>query len=111
MEERIVRKLTASVRCNSCGQPYHSENVQVLGHHQQMWFFNVYCPGCKNQFFIAASVTSENTAPLTDLTPADYSRLQRANPLTSDDVLDMHSYLKGYQGNITGLFNTNAFNT
>ncbi|MDD5190912.1 MAG: hypothetical protein PHE50_07720 [Dehalococcoidales bacterium] len=110
MEERVVRKLMASVKCNQCGQPYRLENVQVLGRHQDMWFFNVYCAHCHNQYFIAATVNADQTTTITDLTPADVTRLQKANPLTSDDVLDMHSYLKNYQGDITRLFNTNAFN-
>ncbi len=110
MEERIVKKLMASVKCNRCGQPYQVNNVQVLGHYQEMWFFNVYCDSCHSQYFIAATVSSDKTSIVTDLTPADISRLQKANPLTSDDVLDMHSHLKNYQGDITHLFNAKTFN-
>ncbi len=109
MEERIVRKLVANVKCNQCGQPYQSENVKVLGHQQAIWFFNVYCPACQNQFFIAATVSPDNNPNITDLTPADVSRLQQANPLTADDVLDMHAHLKNYHGDIVHLFNTRTF--
>ena len=110
MEERIARKLVAAVKCNQCGQPYQLGNVKVLGHHQAIWFFNVYCPACQNQFFIAATVGADNNPGITDLTPADVSRLQTAIPLTADDVLDMHAHLKHYHGDITHLFDTRTFN-
>jgi len=110
MEERIVKKLMASVRCNQCGQPYRLENIQILGSHNDMWFFNVYCNSCHSQYFIAATVVADKSSIVTDLTPSDITRLQKANPLTSDDVLDMHSHLKNYSGDITHLFNTKTFN-
>lgn len=111
MEERIVKKLMSTVKCNQCGQAYQFEDVQVLGNHHELWFFNVYCPSCRSQYFIAANVTSDKTSIVSDLTSSDLARLQKANPLTSDDVLDMHEHLKNYQGDIRRLFSTKTFNT
>jgi hypothetical protein len=110
MEERIVRKLMSSVKCSQCVQPYLLGNVKVLGHHQSMWFFNVYCPTCQNYYYIAASVTSDNMPTATDLTPTDRERFQKTKPLTSDDVLDMHTHLKNFHGDVTHLLNTKMFN-
>jgi len=110
MEERIVKKLMSAVKCNQCGQLYQLDNVQVMGHQHDMWYFNVYCNSCHSQFFIAATVNSDKTSIVSDLTAADLTRLQKASPLTSDDVLDMHSHLKNYQGDIARLFNTKTYN-
>jgi hypothetical protein len=43
--------------------------------------------------------------PLTDLTPDEAQDLSRLPPISSDDVLDIHVLLEGFDGDIEKLFN------
>ncbi len=110
MENRILKKIMATVKCKCCGSPYQLDNVQVLGNQHGLWFFNVYCDGCRNYFFITASLDTENNSPVSDLTATDILRLQKTDPLTADDVLDMHAYLQDFHGDIDNLLDTETFN-
>lgn len=104
MEERIVKKLMTSIKCSHCGQSYQLRNIKVVGHHQDIWFFNVYCSACHTQYLIAAAVSTDKTEVVNDLTPAEMERFQRARLLTADDLLDMHSFLSRFNGDFARLF-------
>jgi hypothetical protein len=104
MEERIIKKLMTSVKCSSCGQNYTGRNVRILGHHHGLWFLSAYCPSCHTQYLLAAEVTPEKARIITDLSEAEIRQFQNAGALTSDDVLDMHGFLKKFDGNFAQLF-------
>ncbi len=56
MEEKLIKKLMSSMKCEECGQNYESYNVDVLGHREDMWFLRVHCPACHTQCLVAAVV-------------------------------------------------------
>ena len=62
MEEKLIKKLMTSIKCESCGQNYESYNVDVLGHREDMWFLRVLCSKCQTQCLVAA-VVKEGKAP------------------------------------------------
>jgi len=53
-----------------------------------------------------AAVFNEERANsvVTDLTPAEFSRFHYTEPVTADDVLRMHAFLKGFEGDFKGIF-------
>jgi len=54
-----------------------------------------------------AVVVREDKVPavITDLTGAELDRFRNADVLTADEVLDMHSFLKDFDGGFSQLFN------
>jgi hypothetical protein len=104
MEERIIKKLMTSVKCTNCGQNYEIQNVKILGNHHGLWFFSVYCSSCKSQFLIAATVSRDKVAVVSDLTENELSRFKNAGTLTADDVLDMYSFMENFNGDFAKLF-------
>ncbi len=105
MEEGIIKKLITSMECSACGQCYEVGNIEILGHHEDLWFLSVFCPSCRSQYLVAAVVSPEERVPeiITDLTEADLVRLRDAGRLTADEVLDMHGFLKGFDGDFSRL--------
>ncbi len=103
MDERFIKKLLSNMKCGVCGQHYEPANVKVLEHREDLWFLSVYCPGCKSQGLVAA-VIREGKAPeiVTDLTEVEKSKL--STPIDSDDVIDMHTFLKDFGGDFSSLF-------
>ena len=106
MEEKLIKKLVASIKCNVCGQHYEVDNVKVLSHRKDLWFLNVSCSACQTQCLVTAAI-KEGKAPrvINDLTEAELDKFKEMNQLTTDEVLDIHNFLKGFDGDFSRLFN------
>ena len=105
MEESLIKKLVASVKCSVCQQRYKVGNIDVLGHENDLWFLRVSCPACDTQYLVAAIIREDRvTEVITDLTETELDRFRNMDRLTPDDVLDMHNFLKNFDGAFSQLF-------
>lgn len=104
VEERLIKRLMSSIKCSSCGQHYEVDNVDVLGHNDDLWFLRVLCSSCHIQCLVAAIVKEEKvTEIVTDLTKEELSKFTGVG-VAGDDVLDMHDFLKDFDGDFSRLF-------
>ena len=105
MEEGLIKRLMASIKCGVCGQGYEVGNINVLGHHEDLWFLSAFCPACHTRCLVAA-VIKEGRVPevITDLTEAELDKFKNEGSLTADEVLDMHDFLKDFDGEFSQLF-------
>ncbi len=103
--ESLIKRLIASLKCSSCGQGYEGENIDILDHNADLWFLRIFCSTCRTQYLVAA-VVNEGEAPevITELTEAELDKFRNAGSLTTDEILDMHNFLKGFDGNFSQLF-------
>ena len=62
MEDKLIKRLMTSLKCDSCGQHYEVYNIDILGHREDMWFLKVFCPSCHTRCLVAA-VVKESRAP------------------------------------------------
>ena len=105
MEDGVIRKLMTSIKCDTCGQSYEADNVDVLGHYEDLWFLSVFCVSCRTQYLVAAAIAGETvTEVVTDLTKAELDRFRGAGRLTADELLDTHRFLKDFDGDFARLF-------
>ena len=106
MEEKLIKRFMTSIKCSVCQQRYEIDNVKVLGHQEDLWFLSVFCPTCQTQSLVAAVVKEGKTPKaITDLTEAELDKFKKMDKLTADEVLDMYSFLKGFDGDFSRLFN------
>ncbi len=105
MEENLIKRFMTSIKCSACGQHYEADNVKILSHQEDLWFLRVSCSTCHAQCLVAA-VVKEGRAPevTTDLTGAELDKFRKMDKLTADEVLDMHNFLKGFDGDFSQLF-------
>jgi ribosomal protein L44E len=105
VKENVIKRVMASLKCSVCQQRYEPDNVTVLGQQEDLWFLKVFCPACHTQYLVAA-VIKEGKAPevITDLTEAEWDKFKNAVGLTADEVLDMHNFLKDFDGDFSRLF-------
>ena len=105
MEEGLIKRLIASIKCGVCGQHYKVDNVNVLGHQEDFWFLATICSAC-HTWCLVATVIREGKVPelITDLTEAELDSFRNAGELTADEVLDMHNFLKDFGGDFSQLF-------
>ncbi len=109
MDESSIKKMMASAKCSGCGQPYEAENIEVLGHHEGMWFMSVFCVACRAQYLVTAVIDKEwEVETVTDLSAAEVEKFRDVESLKVDEVLDMHSFLKKFDGDFSRLFSEEA---
>ena len=103
MEEGLIKRLMASMKCESCGQHYEVYNIDVLGHREDLWFLRVHCSACHTQCLVAAIVKENRMSEVvTDLSEIELDKF-KDNVIVTDDVLNMHNFLKNFDGNFSRL--------
>jgi len=105
MEEGLIKRLMSSIKCEVCGQRYEVDDINVLGHQEDLWFLSALCPACHTRCLVAA-VIREGKVPelITDLSEAELDRFRNDVQLTADEMLDMHNFLKDFDGDFSRLF-------
>ncbi len=103
MEESLIKKLLASIKCSVCGRRYEAGNVSIIGHRQETWYLRAQCPACHAHSLVTA-VLKEESLPqsLTDLSEYEQRKFKNTQ-ISGDDVLDMHNALKDFGGDLSDL--------
>jgi hypothetical protein len=105
MEESLIKRLIASIKCGVCGQHYQEDNIEVIEHSEELWFLRVFCSFCHAKSLVAAIIREDDKAEvITDLTEAELERFKGGDLVRVDDVLDMHNFLKDFDGDFPRLF-------
>jgi hypothetical protein len=93
--------------CNVCGQNHSKSDIRVLGRLESAWIVRVTCSRCQTSFkllvvvdeALAAVETKSTTAPTASRRARD-----RRLPVSADEVLDAHEFLRTYDGDLKALF-------
>ncbi|OGO23904.1 MAG: hypothetical protein A2144_05385 [Chloroflexi bacterium RBG_16_50_9] len=104
MEENLLRKLIASVKCEACGQHYKEGHIDIIEHKGELWFLKVFCPSCHTRCLVAAIIREERAEIITDLTEAELLKFKDTDGIKADDLLEMHRFLKDFDGDFPRLF-------
>ena len=106
VEESLIKKLVASVKCGVCGQRYELENINILGHRQDLWYMGALCSACRTRSLVAVVVKEDRVREvITDLADTELDKFKGMGVLTADDVLDMHNFLEEFSGDFSQLLN------
>jgi hypothetical protein len=105
VEESLIKRLIARIKCGVCGGRYEVNNISILGHHQDLWYLKASCSACRTQALVAAVVKEGRLPePITDLTKSERNKFRDAEVVTVDDVLDTHHFLEDFNGDFSRLF-------
>ena len=105
--ENLIKRLISSLKCNGCGSQYEIDNVDILGHQDELWFLSVFCPSCESQGLVAAVIKEERegeSGSMLDFTGDEYTRFANMEPIDLDEVLDMHIFLSNFDGDFARVF-------
>lgn len=105
-----VRRIVLSVLdgCSTCGRAHELDDLRVVGRSGTLWMLGVTCPSCNSQSFVAAVVGDQADVD-PDVSSFDDADVEPAlsetgEPVTVDDVLDMHEFLESFNGDFHRLF-------
>lgn len=101
VRERLIRQLVQQVEC-ICGRQYKPENFRLLARSDQLWFFRAFCPRCRTTGVIGILV-AEGQPLIRDVSKKEWRQFQKKGPITADEVLDLHLFLKDYHGDLATL--------
>lgn len=88
-----------TVRCAGCGAVYGRGAIMVVGNRDEYWFVRCSCDSCGAQG-LGVVIVKETAA-----VAASAAATVHATPaLRVDDVLEAHEILRGYDGDVHGLF-------
>jgi hypothetical protein len=113
--KRIV--LDRMERCSVCHRGFEPDDVHVLSRKSDMWMLMVSCGECQARNFVAAVIGDgdaeeaqlalrrlgeEHVRTRTDIEPEDEG--VPGEPVSIDDVIEVHQFLEGFDGDFKALF-------
>lgn len=97
--------------CSQCHTPYRLDDAHIVGRTGNLWVLAVRCSHCAAQSFVAAVVGDDDvdidevlSDLLRDEVPSATAAEHRRAPVSVDDVLDIHAFLEGFDGDFRRLF-------
>jgi hypothetical protein len=100
-KEAILKMLASMLRCEKCNRSISAEGISLLSQKDDWWFFDVHCSGCGESRVVAALVRDED-APESEA-PHEAEMPNVGVCVSSDDVLDMHLFLRDFGGDFQSL--------
>lgn len=105
MDECFIKELLSTIRCSICGDRYQVKNLKILGHQDDTWFVNARCPACYKRAFVVAIIKRDKPPQIiTELSETETAKFSQACAINSDDILDLHNFLKDFDGDFVTLF-------
>jgi hypothetical protein len=113
--KRIV--LDRMERCSVCHRGFEPDDVHVLSRKSDMWMLMVSCGECQARNFVAAVIGDgdaeeaqlalrrlgeEHVRTRADIEPEDEG--EPGEPVSVDDVIEIHQFLQGFDGDFQALF-------
>ena len=113
--KRIV--LDRMERCSVCHRGFEPDDVHVLSRKSDMWMLMVSCGECQARNFVAAVIGDgdaeeaqlalrrlgeEHVRTRTGIEPEDEG--VSGEPVSVDDVIEIHQFLQGFDGDFQALF-------
>jgi hypothetical protein len=109
----FIRDRARFYNCPVCGRSLKGCDIQVLSHEDERFHLQVTCAQCQVTFIVVLAIaggaveeiesveTQVQTAMVEASSPdVDEPALE---PITIDEILDVHLYLKDYQGTLKDL--------
>lgn len=122
IERDDLVEIAAQTRCAVCKTPYGRHGVHVLGRRSGAWIIAVTCPHCGAEGLMVAAIdrvgsgdivrldkgTDSKAKIMYDVTYDEWLAFQKKPPISHDDVLDIHLFLKDFDGDFQRLFQAEA---
>ena len=93
------------MKCKECGNYYNEEDIEIIENDDGSCFLNIYCRTCDRRSFAIALTKREEQNDNTDNNNSEQPvRLEPSVPIDGDDIIDIHTFLKDFDGDFATLF-------
>ena len=100
----FIRDRARFYNCPVCGRSLKGCDVQVLSHEEERFHLQVTCAQCQVTFIVVLAIAGGAVEEIEKAIPEPVGEpMVAAEPITVDEILDLHLYLKNFQGTLTEL--------
>ena len=100
--QEMIRQIVARVKCVVCHHHFRANDIQIVGRRGNTWAMRVACPTCRTQALLFAVLTERAAQTIySDLTPDEWERFKDRPPISADDLIAFHEYMRAYDGDFS----------
>ena len=98
----FIRDRARFYNCPVCGRSLKGCDVHVLSHEDERFHLQVTCAQCQVTFVVVLAIAGGAVEDVSAPESAEAAS-PAAEPISVDEILDLHNFLKGYQGTLKEL--------
>jgi hypothetical protein len=100
----FIRDRARFYNCPVCGRSLKGCDVQVLSHEEERFHLQVTCAQCQVTFIVVLAIAGGSVEDIDSIeAPATGEPTAVREPISVDEILDLHVMLKSFQGTLTEL--------
>jgi hypothetical protein len=100
----FIRDRARFYNCPVCGRSLKGCDVQVLSHEEERFHLQVTCVQCQVTFILVVAIAGGAVEEVESVESEVIEEPAAARePISVDEILDLHLYLKNYQGTLSEL--------
>ena len=99
----FIRDRARFYNCPVCGRSLKGCDVQVLSHEDERFHLQVTCAQCQVTFIVVLAIAGGAVEEIESVAQPVVEPVPAAEPISVDEILDLHLYLKSFQGTLKEL--------
>ena len=99
----FIRDRARFYNCPVCGRSLKGCEVQVLSHEDERFHLQVTCAQCQVTFVVVLAIQGGAVEEVESAVEALAPPVAAVEPISVDEILDLHLYLKSFQGTLIDL--------
>ena len=100
----FIRDRARFYNCPVCGRSLKGCDIQVLSHEEERFHLQVTCAQCQVTFIVVLAIAGGAVEEVESVEPVAAAESAPARePISVDEILDLHLYLKSFQGTLKEL--------
>ena len=100
----FIRDRARFYNCPVCGRSLKGCDVQVLSHEDERFHLQVTCAQCQVTFVVVLAIAGGAVEEIEGaVAEAETMPIAHPEPITVDEIIDLHLFLKTYQGTLKEL--------
>jgi len=103
----FIRDRARFYNCPVCGRSLKGCDIKVLSHEEERFHIQVTCAQCSVTFIVVLAIAGGSVEEMEEPVTAEEQDLQPSvaapDPISVDEILDVHVYLKNFTGTLRDL--------
>jgi hypothetical protein len=100
----FIRDRARFYNCPVCGRSLKGCDIQVLSHEEERFHLQVTCAQCQVTFIVVLAIAGGAVEEVeSEEIGVSVAQLPAPEPISVDEILDVHLFLKDFQGTLTDL--------
>ncbi len=99
----FIRDRARFYNCPVCGRSLKGCDVQVLSHEEERFHLQVTCAQCQVTFIVVLAIAGGAVEEIESVEAGASEPVAAMEPISVDEILDLHVMLKSFQGTLTEL--------